>query len=175
MLLPSIVKINAVIILSRVFKAARERIPKGKIAYQPGRGTYEQSLAVKILYKKAIVTEVVPICTKLIDIFRAIDNVCRNLPKIMFKCIIDDSSFILLELVLDRIDAKVRVRKYYSKNFATSKGVPQGDAPSRIVFILYLLRTLAGVFTAPGECNHDLRNPRIRFSVGPSLSVNTLQ
>ena len=81
MLLPLIQKILSVIILNRVSKPAMKRLSKGQNAYQLGRDTSEQALAVKLLHEKAVVTGDVPVHTKLIDIFEAFDNVYRNSKK----------------------------------------------------------------------------------------------
>ena len=100
-------KIIAILISNRVFKSAMKRKPLARSAYQPGRDFSGKVLAVKMLYEKALMTVDAPVHTKLIDMSRAFDNLCENLLKEMYKRIMDESSFFLLELLLDGIDVKM--------------------------------------------------------------------
>ena len=62
-----------------------------------------------MLYEKTLVTDDVPVHTKLIDMSKVLDIVYRNSLKEKFKCTMDDSNFFLLELSLNRRDVKARV------------------------------------------------------------------
>ena len=77
--------------LNRASKAAMKRIPKEQSAYQPGRGTSERTLPVKLLNETALVTDYVPVYTKLIYVSEAFENVCRNLLEKMCKCVMNVS------------------------------------------------------------------------------------
>ena len=56
-------------------------------------------------FEKALVTDDVTLHSKLIDMFEAFDNVCRNSLETS-KYIINDTSFNLLELLFDHNEVK---------------------------------------------------------------------
>ena len=58
-------------------------IPKRQSAYQHGRVTSEQILAVKMLCEKALVTVDVPVYNKLNDFSKVFGNVCQHCLKNM--------------------------------------------------------------------------------------------
>ena len=64
--------------LDLTFQSNNETKTQGQNTYHPGKGTSVQVLAVKMLYVKAQVTDDLPGHTKLIDISKASDNVCRH-------------------------------------------------------------------------------------------------
>src|SRR4051812_14872586 len=49
----------------------------------------------------------------------------------------------MLIILITKLNLQVKNKTIIGESFATSKGIPQGDSLSRILFIFYLARTLS--------------------------------
>ena len=72
-------KILTISLLDRTWNRLAERIPKTQAAYQRGRGTTEQVLALKLLIEKAIISSDLDIYILLLDMSKAFDTVNRKI------------------------------------------------------------------------------------------------
>ena len=72
-------KILTIAMLDRTWKRLEEKIPKSQAAYQRGRGTTEQVLALKILIEKAITSCDYDLHILLLDMSKAFDTVRRKM------------------------------------------------------------------------------------------------
>ena len=67
-------KLLTIALLQRIWDRLSVKIPKAQAAYQTGRGTTEQVLALKLLIEKAITTTDYDLYILLLDMSRAFDT-----------------------------------------------------------------------------------------------------
>ena len=71
-------KILTIALLNRIWNRLETKIPKSQAAYQKGRGTTEQVLALKLLIDKALTSTEYDIYIILLDMSKAFDTVDRQ-------------------------------------------------------------------------------------------------
>jgi len=117
-------------------------IPISQTAYRKGRSTTENVFTFKILAEKAIIEDNAEIHLRLLDMSKAFDNVSReNLMKDL-KEILQDDELHMVKLLVTQVNLQVRNNNTIGEKFKTSKGIPQGDCLSPMLFIFYLEKTL---------------------------------
>ena len=141
-LLTFIRKILAGCLLGRVSNRILQQVPLSQAAFQSGRSTTEQVLAIKILIERAITSTSDEAHILLLDMSKAFDTVDRNrLIREMGNILEPDELFLAAMLVSD-MKLRVRCDKELSIPFHTNTGIPQGDSNSPVDFILYLAEAL---------------------------------
>ena len=89
----------------------------------------------------------------MIDMSKAFDNVNRlELLKDLRKILQDDELHMVKILITD-VQLQVKNKDIIGEKFITTKGIPQGDSMSPLLFTLYLAKTLDSI-----EKNYDLKN-----------------
>ena len=128
--------------LERIWKRVKIHIPKEQSAYQPGRGTTEQLLAVKILCEKAITTSNFPLYLQLIDMSKAFDTVNRKLLFKNLETILGQDEMHILSILTNRPNISIKLGQEKGELFKTYQGIMQGDCLSAVLFIYYFAMSL---------------------------------
>src|SRR3989442_6960161 len=76
------------------------------------------------------------------DMSEAFDNV--NRPELLndLKEILDEDELHIAKILITNVTLQVKNKDIIGEKFSTSKGIPQGDSLSPILFILYLAKSL---------------------------------
>ena len=137
-------KILTICMLDRIWKRVAPLIPKSQAAYQPGRGTTEQVLALKILIEKALTSSDYDLYILLLDMSKAFDTVNRKTLFLELEKILKPEELHLLSILTNRPKLSVKLENEESETFETYQGICQGDCLSAVLFIFYLARALDG-------------------------------
>ena len=144
-------KILTIIMLNRIWDRIEKQIPKEQSAYQPGRGTTEQVLAVKILCDKAITTTDFKIYLQLIAMSKAFDTVNRKLLFQHLENILEKDELHILSILTNRPSLSVKIGKEKGEQFQTYQCIMQGDCLSAILFIYYFAMSMKDENKKPPE------------------------
>jgi hypothetical protein len=142
-LLNIIRKILATCILKRIMPNIQDLLPKTQSAYQSGRGTTEHITAIKLLSEHATSSNHNQIHLLLLDMSKAFDSIDRSMLLQDLESIAYPDEIHLIYILLNQIDLQVRCNRVLSSTFPSTKGVPQGDSLSPILFIIYLASSLS--------------------------------
>ena len=142
MLLSVLRKILTICIIQRTWTRMKERIPHEQAAYQGGRSTTEQVLAVKLLAEKAINSSDYTIFLSLFDMSKAFDTVNRKKLFEHLENILTADELHLLSIITNTTRVRVKVNKTLGDVFITLIGIMQGDCLSALLFIFYLSECL---------------------------------
>ena len=143
----------------------RNVIPKEQSAYQAGRSTTEQGLAIKILIEKAINASDFKAYLALFDMSKAFDNVDREKLFKYLEEILEPDELHLMSLLINTPNIQVRVNGKIGEQFTTLLGILQGDCLSAVLFILYLAKIL--------QNEHNIINPNNEFMIKPKYADDT--
>ena len=141
-LLSTLRKILAIIMIRRTAKKMMTRIPPSQAAYISGRGTTEQVLAMKLLIEKAITSSFYQILLRLLDMSKAFDTIDRAALMNDLSEVLDPDELHMFYILLKDVEIEVKVNNISGKPFITNVGSPQGDSASAFLFIYYLAITL---------------------------------
>ena len=131
-------KILTIALLNRIWDRLSCKIPKSQAAYQKGRGTTEQVLALKILIDKALISSDYNLYLLLIDMSKAFDTVNRKKLMLDLQKLLDPDEVHLLSIITNRPLLSVTLDGDTGQEFPTYVGICQGDCMSAILFIFYL-------------------------------------
>ena len=131
-------KILTIALLERIWERLSRRIPKTQAAYQRGRGTTEQVLALKILIDKAITSQDFDVYLLLLDMSKAFDTVNRKQLMIDLGQTLEQDELHLLSIITNRPKLSVKLDGELGEQFPTYVGICQGDCLSAVLFIFYL-------------------------------------
>ena len=124
------------------------KIPISQDAYQRGRGTAEQALALKLLIDKAITTKDNNLHILLIDMSKAFDTVNRRILLEHLQEVLQPDELHLMSILTNRPNITVSLDGEKGDGFDTYVGICQGDCLSAVLFIFYLANALK---SNPGE------------------------
>ena len=141
-LLSIIRKILTITMLNRIWDRLSGRIPKSQAAYQPGRGTTEQVLSLKLMVEKAITSSDFNIYILLLDMSKAFDTVNRKTLLEELEDILLPEEMHLISILTNRPKISIRLENQTSEAFESYQGICQGDCLSAVLFIYYLARAL---------------------------------
>ena len=131
-------KILTIALLRRIWDRLETRIPKSQAAYQQGRGTTEQVLALKILIEKALISRDLNLYILLLDMSKAFDTVNRKTLIHELQKTLQPDEIHLLSVLTNRPLLSVTVEGDTGEGFSTFVGICQGDCLSAVLFIFYL-------------------------------------
>ena len=131
-------KILTIALLNRIWDRLSCKIPKSQAAYQKGRGTTEQVLALKILIDKALISSDYNLYLLLRDMSKAFDTVNRKKLMLDLQKLLDPDEVHLLSIITNRPLLSVTLDGDTGQEFPTYVGICQGDCMSAILFIFYL-------------------------------------
>ena len=137
-LLSVIRKILTICMLDRIWTRLAEKIPKSQAAYQGGRSTTEQVLALKLLCERAITSSDQDLYILLLDMSKAFDTVNRRILLQDLENILEKDEIHIISLLTNRPTLAIFLENETSENFETYQGICQGDCLSAILFIYYL-------------------------------------
>ena len=131
-------KILTICLLERIWDRLEKEIPLEQAAYQSGRSTSEQVLALKLLAEKAILNSDYTIYVMLLDMSKAFDTVNRktlfeNLEKILRK-----DEIHILSIITNEPELRIKLESKKGSKFKTYQGIMQGDCLSAVLFVYYL-------------------------------------
>ena len=101
-LLSILCKILTIALLERTWNRLEHKIPKSQAAYQKGRGTTEQVLALKLLIEKAITSSEYNVYILLLDMSKAFDTVNRKILMEELQKILQPDEIYLLSVLTNR-------------------------------------------------------------------------
>ena len=142
-LLNIIRKILAITMLNRILIRIDSQIPISQSAYRKGRGTTENVFTLRLLTEKAIIEDNAEVNIRLLDMSKAFDNVNREELMNDLNKILEKDELHMLKLLITKLSLQVKNKTIIGDKFETSKGIPQGDSLSPILFIFYLAKTLS--------------------------------
>ena len=142
-----------------------KKIPKDQSAYQAGRSSTEQVLAIKLLLEKAINASEYVVYLALFDMSKAFDNVDREKLFCYLEEILEPDELHILDILTNTPKVQVRVNQELGDAFVTMLGIMQGDCLSATLFIYYLAMTLKN--------ENDLINPNNNFLIKPKYADDT--
>ena len=87
------------------------RIPKSQAAYQRGRGTTEQALALKLLIDKAITSNDYDVFILLLDMSKAFDTVNRKVLLQELNKVLQPDELHLLSILTNSDNIKISTKK----------------------------------------------------------------
>jgi len=154
-LLNSIRKILALIMLNRICLRVDALIPITQSAYRKGRGTTENVFTFKLLAEKAILEDNAEINIRLIDMSKAFDNVNREELLKDLKFLLEKDEIHMIKILITQLNLQIKNNSIISDNFDTSKGIPQGDSLSPLLFIYYLSQSLRNEHNNEMNCNNN--------------------
>ena len=131
-------KILTICLLERTWNRLGDNIPKSQAAYQKGRGTTEQVLALKILIDKALTSTDYDLYILLLDMSKAFDTVNRKQLMSDLQKILEPDELHLLSILTNRPHLSVTVDGDSGDFFPTYVGICQRDCLSAVLFIFYL-------------------------------------
>ena len=131
-------KILTIALLDRTWQRMEKKIPKSQAAYQRGRGTTEQVLALKILIEKAIISTDYDLHILLLDMSKAFDTVNRKTLLTDLQSTLDPDELHLLAVLTNRPLISIFLDGEQGDGFHTYVGICQGDCLSAVLFIFYL-------------------------------------
>ena len=137
-------KLLTIALLQRTWDRMSSRIPKTQAAYQKGRSTTEQVLALKILIEKAITSTDYNLYILLLDMSKAFDTVNRKLLLQELQKVLQPDEIHLLSILTNRPSLAVTIDGEKGESFETYVGICQGDCLSAVLFIYYLACALEG-------------------------------
>ena len=131
-------KILTICLLERIWDRLEKEIPLEQAAYQSGRSTSEQVLALKLLAEKAILNSDYTIYVMLLDMSKAFDTVNRktlfeNLEKNLGK-----DELHMLSVITNEPELRIKLENRKGAKFKTYQGIMQGDCLSAVLFVYYL-------------------------------------
>jgi len=141
-LLNIIRKVLAIVMLNRIGKRIDNEVPVTQTAYRKGRSTTENVFTFKILAEKAIIEDNAEINIRLMDMSKAFDNVNREDLISDLRKILQEDELHILKLLVTKVILQVKNNNILGEKFITSKGIPQGDCLSPILFTFYLAKSL---------------------------------
>ena len=148
-------KILTIALLQRIWDRLASKIPKSQAAYQEGRGTAEQVLALKLLIEKAITSCEYNIFILLLDMSKAFDTVNRKTLIKELEKILKPDEIHLLAILTNRPLISIHLDGETGEGFNTHVGICQGDCLSAVLFIFYLACALE---SEPGkDLKEDLK------------------
>ena len=161
-LLSHIYKTFISIIASRVKHDLYSSFPASQAAYQPGRGTIEQVIALEQIIEKSIEFNN-PVHIAFIDFTKAFDSIkLDRLWKLLEKTNVNKKYINLLKLTYDNSVATIKTDIGLTRSVKILKGVKQGDILSAILFCI----VIAAIITKSEE---DCQSG---FSIGGQLLSN---
>ena len=131
-------KILTIALLERIWDRLATKIPKSQAAYQEGRGTAEQVLALKIMIDKAITSCEYNIFILLLDMSKAFDTVNRKTLLQELEKTLEPDEIHLLSILTNRPLISIHLDGETGEGFHTHVGICQGDCLSAVLFIFYL-------------------------------------
>ena len=131
-------KILTVALLDRTWDRLSDSIPKTQAAYQIGRGTTEQVLALKLLIEKAITSNNYDVYLLLLDMSKAFDTVNRKTLLKDLQEVLNADETHLLATLTNRPLISIYLDGEQGEGFNTYVGICQGDCLSAVLFIFYL-------------------------------------
>ena len=140
-LLNTIRKILAIIMLKRIINKLNEEIPLTQSAYRSGRSTTENVFVLRTLIDKALSLTNYELNILFLDMSKAFDSIDREILLEDLNKILDADELHIKILIKD-VTLIVRNGKTFGTAFNTTKGIPQGDSLSPILFTLYLANSL---------------------------------
>jgi hypothetical protein len=129
---------NTIALLERTWNRLATKIPKSQAAYQKGRGTTEQVLALKLLIQKAIISSDYNVYILLLDMSKAFDTVNRKVLIDELQKVLEPDETYLLGVLTNRPLISIFLNGEKGEGFDTYVGICQGDCMSAILFIFYL-------------------------------------
>ena len=135
-------KILTIALLDRTWKRLETKIPKSQAAYQRGRGTTEQVLALKLLIEKAIISSDYDVYILLLDMSKAFDTVNRKVLLTELQTVLEPDEIHLLGILTNRPQISIFLDGERGEGFNTLVGICQGDCLSAVLFIFYLASAL---------------------------------
>ena len=128
--------------LDRIWNRLSTLIPKSQAAYQGGRGTTEQVLALKMMVEKALTTNDFELYIILLDMSKAFDTVNRRILLTELEQVLNPDEMHILALLTNRPTIQIKLNEETSEEFQSYQGICQGDCLSAVLFIFYLARAL---------------------------------
>ena len=141
-LLNIIRKLLALVIIIRIGNKIDNEIPITQAAYRKGRGTTENVFTFKVLAEKAIIEQNAEINIRLMDMSKAFDSVNRNELLKDLKLILEEDELHIVKLLLTNVKLQVKNKDLIGEKFNTTRGIPQGDSLSPMLFTLYLAKSM---------------------------------
>ncbi|MCP3931782.1 MAG: hypothetical protein GY705_22125, partial [Bacteroidetes bacterium] len=138
----TLLSLLTIALLQRIWDRLSAKIPKAQAAYQTGRGTTEQVLALKLLIEKAITTTDYDLYILLLDMSRAFDTVNRKLLLQDLSTVLQPDEIHLLSILTNRPLITVTLDGEQGEGFHSYVGICQGDCLSAVLFIFYLANAL---------------------------------
>ena len=142
MLLSILRKALTITLLRRIWDRLEQKLPKEQAAYQPGRSTSEQVLAVKILAERCIVSNDHKLFLALFDMSKAFDTVNRANLFVQLETILKPDELHLLSVLTNTPNIHVKIGNELGRPFVTLLGIMQGDCLSAVLFVFYLAHVL---------------------------------
>ena len=118
-------KILTIALLDRAWNHMATRIPKSQAAYQRGRGTTEQVLALKILIENAITSCDYDLHIMLLDMSKAFDTVNRKTLLTNLQSTLDPDELHLLAVLTNRPLISIFLDGEQGERFHTYVGIRQ--------------------------------------------------
>ena len=161
-LLSHVYKLFISIIAERVKGDLYASLPDSQAAYQPGRGTIEQVIALEQIIEKSIEFNS-PAYIAFIDFTKAFDSIKLNkLWNLLEKTSMNKRYINLLKQTYDNSTATIKSDIGISRHIKILKGVKQGDVLSALLFCIVIA---AIIMKAESECNFG-------YSIGGHLLSN---
>ena len=136
-LLNNLRKILSLVILERIRPAVEEYLGPSQSGFRRNRGTADAVWAHRFMISKAQ-----KFYTRFhilgIDLSKAFDTVNRAKLLQTIKPLIDNDSYQMIERLMAGTTNMVRIEGELGSTFPSTIGVPQGDALSPILFVIYL-------------------------------------
>ena len=135
-------------------------LPLSQSGFRPGRSTADSVLSIKLM-ASTVQNKQWSFYAMCIDMSRAFDTISRTKILSVMEGITDADCSRLIRVLLSDTTARVRVDGAFSETFTLSKGTPQGDSLSPILFTCYL-----------EAC---LQEARLRLPPRPTEDANIVQ
>ena len=121
-------KILTIALLQRILDRLSSRIPKAQAAYQRGRGTTEQVLALKLLIEKAITITDYDLYILLLDMSKPFETVNRKILLQELKKVLQPDEIHLLGILTNRPLITVTLDGEEGEGFHTYVGIARATA-----------------------------------------------
>ena len=142
MLLTTTRKLLAICLLKRIEKRLNTFIPPTQAAYRSGRSTTEHVLTCKLIAEKTLESNNYKAHLILLDLSKAFDTINRYKLLTLLENILNQDELHLISLLTNNLNISIKLKDIIGQPFSTSKGVPQGNSLSPILFTTYLANAL---------------------------------